>query len=94
MPIQLLRNGHLSQLKPIKLQNGKLITLNVLKINSEKFYLKGVIGYIGPDDSIGHFIGYCLRHNGLWEKYDDRFEKSKSCSSKKCIRIQLLFCVK
>lgn len=59
-------------------------------VGNNKYILRGVVGYTGPDEAIGHFIVYCYRHNNRWEEYDDRNIKSKPCSTNLCLRIQIL----
>lgn len=59
-------------------------------IGNNIYILRGLIGYIGPQIGLGHFIAYCFRHNWKWEQYDDREAGSQPCSSKKMVRVQLL----
>lgn len=62
----------------------------LVEYNHIKYVLRGVVGYVGPDNSLGHFISYCYRHNNLWEEYDDRQSKPSPCSPLKNIRIQVI----
>lgn len=63
----------------------------IIKFNDITYVLRGVVGYVGPNLSLGHFIAYCYRHNNLWSEYDDRNNKENPCSSQKVVRAQLIF---
>lgn len=56
--------------------------LTILNVNTEIYYLRGVMNFIPPIastiNSIWHFIVYCYKKsNNSWEKYDDFQNKIK-----------------
>lgn len=42
-----------------------------INIEGQRYILRGLVGYTGPDTSIGHFIAFSLRCNDIWEEYND-----------------------
>ena len=43
-----------------------------LRVSGKEFHLRSVVAFRSPTGSgIGHYVVYCRRVDGVWEKYDD-----------------------
>lgn len=94
-------DGNLLIIEPVNTLNVSLEIVSQvdsiekrININNFEYLLRGVIGYEGSVCSLGHFIAYCLRHNGKWQTYNDLEKQIQYCPPSKIIRSQLFLYTK